>query len=360
MNHHHERTPNMQVGVDGRKLPGATTRDPLANLEYAAELGMEGVFFRTVLDVTPELDRAVLKDLRQKADELGIYLELGLAKVNPYAHAEAPEVRELGGGDYRRGMIMMMEAAAEVGCQDLWVATANYKPRLPGYFVFDRFRTDVTWTEQLAATERFLHSLAPAARDLGCHLNLETHEEITSFELLRLVEAVGPDVLGITFDTGNVIARGEDPIAAARRVAPYTRMTHVRDIALLHTDYGIGRMLAPCGEGVIDWPTLLGVLLAEAPGTHLSIENSRDRTVMPMHVYDETWLAAHPDLTTAELAEVFRLTREYERRAAAGEVPTTDWLLSNPCDEAEQLRFIQQTAGHLRSVIADLTGHQGS
>ncbi len=92
-------------------------------------------------------------------------------------------MRELGGGDYRRGMIMMMEAAAEVGCQDLWVATANYKPRLPGYFVFDRFRTDVTWTEQLAATERFLHSLAPAARDLGCHLNLETHEEITSFEL---------------------------------------------------------------------------------------------------------------------------------------------------------------------------------
>ncbi|GAB7004999.1 sugar phosphate isomerase/epimerase [Nocardioides sp. AN3] len=344
----------MKVGVDGRKLPGAATRGPLENLEAAAKLGMDGVFFRTVLDLTPDLDRGLLRDLRQRADELGLYLEMGLAKVNPYANAEAPEVRELGGGDYRRGMIAMMEVAAEIGCTELWVATANYKPRLPGYFVFDRFRTDVTWPEQLEATERFLHSLAPAARDLGCHLNLETHEEITSFELVRLVEAVGPDTIGITFDTGNVIARAEDPVAAARRVAPYARMSHVRDIALFRTDYGIGRMLAPCGEGVIDWPEVLRILAAHNPDLQLSIENSRDRTVMPMHVEDEVWLAAHPDLTDEELAEVLRLTQEYEDRAARGELPTPEYLLSHPCGEAEQVRFIETTAAHLRAVLADL------
>lgn len=344
----------MKVGVDGRKLPGATTRNPVENVEAAAKLGMDGVFFRTVLDLTPDLDRGILRDVRQKADELGLYLEMGLAKVNPYANAEAPEVRELGGGDYRRGMIAMMEAAVEIGCDELWVATANYKPKLPGYYVFDRFRTDVTWPEQLAATERFLHTLAPVARDLGCHLNLETHEEITSFELVRLVEAVGDDVLGITFDTGNVIARGEDPVAAARRVAPYARMSHVRDIALFYTDYGIGRMLAPCGEGVIDWPEVLRILGEHNPGLQLSIENSRDRTVMPLHVYDETWLASHPDLTTVELAEVFRLTREYEERAAHGELSTAEYLLSHPCDEAEQVRFIEVTAAHLRGILAEL------
>jgi sugar phosphate isomerase/epimerase len=344
----------LKVGVDGRKLPGAIIRNPVDNLEAAAKLGMDGVFFRTVLDLTPTLDRGLLRELRQRADELCLYLEMGLAKVNPYANAEAPEVRELGGGDYRRGMIAMMEAAAEIGCHELWVATANYKPKLPGFFVFDRFRTDVTWTEQLDATERFLHSLAPAVRDLGCHLNLETHEEITSFELVRLVEAVGPDVLGITFDTGNVIARGEDPVAAARRVAPYTRMSHVRDIALFHTEYGIGRMLAPCGEGVIDWPAVLRILAAHNPRLQLSIENSRDRTVMPLHVYDETWLASHPDLTTVELAEVFRLTREYEERSARGELPTAEYLLGHPCDEAEQVRFIEATAAHLRGVLAEL------
>lgn len=344
----------MRIGVDGRKLPGAPNRSPVENLDHAASLGMEGVFFRTLMDLTPTLDAGLLRELRERADELGLYLEMGLAKVNPYANAEAPEVRELGGGDYLRGMTAMMEAAATIDCRELWVATANYKPRLPGFYVFDRFRTDVTWEEQLEATRRFLHRLAPAARDLGCHLNLETHEEVTSFELVRLVEDVGPDVLGITFDTGNVIARAEDPVASARRVAPYVRMSHVRDVALFATDYGIGRMLAPCGEGVIDWPTVLSILLEQAPDLNLSIENSRDRTVMPMHVYDPVWLDGHPDLTTVELAEMFRLTRLYEEGTANGTLPTLEHLTSTPCDEAEQLRFIEVTAACLRKVLAEL------
>lgn len=343
----------MKVGVDGRKLPGAANRSALANLDYAAELGMDGVFFRTVLDVTPSLDAGLLRELREHADELGLYLEIGLAKVNPYANAEAPEVRELGGGDYRRGFIRMMESCAAIDCRELWVGTANYKFTLPGYYVFDRFRTDVSWADQLVAIEKFLHSLAPAVRDLDCHLNIETHEEITSFEVVRLVEAVGPDVLGITFDTANVVARAEDPLAAARRVAPYVRMSHVRDVAIFATEYGIGRMLAPCGEGVMDWPTMLGLLAEHNPGLQLSIENSRDRTVMPMHVYDPTWLAAHPDLSTVELSEIFRLTRDYQDRAAKGELPTAQYLTSTPCDEAEQIRFITQTASYLRRIIAD-------
>jgi sugar phosphate isomerase/epimerase len=348
----------MKVGVDGRKLPGATSRDPAGNLDYAAGLGMSGVFFRTVLDITPDLDPGVLRALREHADELGLYLEMGLAKVNPYANAEAPEVRELGDGDYRLGFIRMMHAAVAIGCTELWVGTANYKPKLPGYFVFDRFRTDVTWADQLAATQKFLSSLAPVVRDLGCHLNIETHEEITSFEVIRLVEAVGPDVLGITFDTANVVARAEDPVAAARRVAPYVRMSHVRDVALIETDYGIGRMLAPCGEGVMDWPSILAELAKHNPDLQLSIENSRDRTVMPMHVHDPTWLAGHPDLTDAEMSEILRLTRYYQRRAEAGEVPSAEFLIGTPCDETEQLRFIDVTARYLRQIIdeADWAG----
>ncbi len=103
----------------------------------------------------------------------------------------------------------------------------------------------------------------------------------------------------------------------------------------------------------MDWPTMLGLLAEHNPGLQLSIENSRDRTVMPMHVYDPTWLAAHPDLSTVELSEIFRLTRDYQDRAAKGELPTAQYLTSTPCDEAEQIRFITQTASYLRRIIAD-------
>ena len=43
---------------------------------------------------------------------------------------------------------------ARIDCRELWVATANYKTAYVGKFAYDRFRTDVTWPEQLAATMR--------------------------------------------------------------------------------------------------------------------------------------------------------------------------------------------------------------
>ena len=99
----------------------------------------------------------------------------------------------------------------------------------------------MTWEEQLQATERFLKKLAPIARDLGIHMNVETHEEITTWEVVRLVEAVGPDVMGVTFDVANVLQRGEDPVAAAHRVGPYVRQTHLKDFALTFVEEGILR-----------------------------------------------------------------------------------------------------------------------
>ena len=264
----------MRIGVDGSKIPHEAEDSAVRILERAHALGMEGVYFRSVMDVSPTLDRGLLAEVRSCADELGLYLQMGLAKVNPYAASEAPQVRRLGDGDYTRGMVRMIEAAHEAaGVTELWVACANYQRGMPGYYVFDRFRTDAPWPDQLVAIEKFLRLLAPVARDHGVHLNIETHEEITSYEVVRLVESVGPDVLGVTFDTANVVVRGEDPVAAARRVAPYTRATHLRDFVLGEQDGVFGRVFAPIGQGSIDWDTVLtsvrktqhAIVVAEAP-----------------------------------------------------------------------------------------------
>ncbi|MCX2750400.1 sugar phosphate isomerase/epimerase [Arthrobacter sp. MI7-26] len=340
----------MKIGVDGRKIPGAADRTPVEILDYAKSLGMDGVYFRTVLDITPTLDRGLLREVREQADALGLYLQMGLAKVNPYAAAEAPEVRVLGDGDYTRGMLKMMEACREGSdCGELWVACGNYKAGLPGYYANDRFRTDAPWPDQLAAIEKFLRQLAPAARDLQCHLNIETHEEITSTEVVRLVEAVGPDVLGITFDTANVLARGEDPVAAARRVAPYVRAAHLRDSMLAITDYGLGRVFSPCGLGVIDWEGVLGALWAKSPNLCASIEPAAPTMKMPIGLLDEAWLAVHPDLEPDEPEELFRLARVYDERSRRGMVPTIEEFQAQPYDGEA---FIRSSAEHLRASLA--------
>jgi hypothetical protein len=128
----------MKIGIDGRKIPEAAKRGPVSSLDHGKSLGMAGLFYRTVLDMSPTLDRGELRAIRSHADELGMYVETGLGKVNPYASPEAPELRMAGNGDIVLGFRRMMEACVEIGCTELWIATANYKPVYRGRYAYDR------------------------------------------------------------------------------------------------------------------------------------------------------------------------------------------------------------------------------
>lgn len=349
----------MRVGVDSTKYPGAGVHDAAWLLDEAAREGLDGVSFRSVRELSPTLDKGELRDVAARARSLGLRIEAGVGKVNPFSTPEAPEIRALGGGDYRRAMERMIEAAAEAGIHELWTALCSYQFDLArfGVFAFDRFRTDVAWGEQLEATTAFLRQLAPALRAHGSHLNVETHEEITTFELLRIVEAVGPDAAGITFDPANVVVRGEEPVAAARRVAPHVRATHIRDVALVATADGLARFLMPVGEGVIDWPALLAALHAAPDGAErmLSIEGVlRGRAEMAIPQRDPRWMAGHPDLVPAELEELMRLERAYAAQVAAGRAPDVA-RLRQPAAAGEPIAFIRGSAAALRRELGALT-----
>jgi len=342
-----------RIGTDSSKFPAPEGAGASWLLEHAAAAGLEGVFFRSALELSPSLDIGELTALRQQADDLDLYIEVGAAKVNPFAAPEAPEIRVLGDGDYLLGIERIIAACAAAGIHEIWSATANYKFDIAGRMACDRFRTDVAWTEQLRATAGVLAQLGPVLREFGSHLNIETHEEITTFELVALVEEAGPDAFGITFDTANVLIRGEDPVEAARRVAPYTRQTHVRDSALFFTDDGLCRVLAPCGQGVIDWPGLIGAL-REAPRKALSIEGIMGRRFqLPIPLYDPLWHAGQPDMTPMEMATLVRGAELYRRQVEAG-VRRSRESLAEPADEAERERFVLESVAHLREVIAEL------
>ncbi|WP_431894399.1 sugar phosphate isomerase/epimerase family protein [Micromonospora haikouensis] len=360
----------MRIGIDGRKIPGSVGRGPVDNVRYAHELGMDGIFFRTVLDMTPTLDAGVLRDVRDCADELGLYLEAGLGKVNPYAMAEAPELRAAGDGDTLHGFTRMIAACARVGITELWAGTANYKP-YGGRYAYDRFRTDVDWSDQLAATAKFLGRLAPIARDHGVHVNLETHEEITSFEVVRLVEAAGPDTFGIVFDTSNLLQRGEHPLRTAQRVAPYVRQTHIKDAALSLTPDGVLYQERTVGLGVVDLRAILPILHAANPDLTITIENAqpwdevavtyptftteqiplRGRTLV--EVFDPAWQAGHPDMSVAELGAYLQLARHSDALIAAGTLPTFDECAPDTFGFDEAVQAARASADVLRTIVAE-------
>jgi sugar phosphate isomerase/epimerase len=346
----------MRIGIDGRKIPRAAELGPVQTFHHAAEIGMDGVFFRTVLDISPELDHGLLKDVRSTADGLGMYFEAGLGKVNPYAMAEHPEIRAAGDGDILLGFRRMMEACAAVDVREVWVSTANYKTQYFGRWAYDRFRTDITWEDQLAATAKFLRLLAPIARDLGMHLNIETHEEITSFEVVRLVEQAGPDVTGVVFDVGNVLQRAEHPTWATRRVAPYVRQTHMKDAYLRRTGDHVVYQSRECGAGVIDFDAVVPLLHAANPELNLTIENNYSLSDQPLiyrntiELFDPEWRAAHPDLTEDELEAYLAMLEAYTTRVEQEGLPDFDTYHNAPFQYEETVRWITDSADHLRAA----------
>ena len=342
----------MKFGVCGRKFPDAARLGPERILERVHELGFDGVFFRTILDLDQHLDADHLRELRRRADDYGLYFEVGLGKVNPFNTPEAPAVRALGAGDYRLGMEMMIRAARAIGCTELWADTANSQDVSWGLHAIDRFRTDVTWVDQLQATERFLGVLAPLLRDLGCRIDLETHEEITTHELVALVEAIGPDVLGVTLDLANVVIRGEDPLAATRRVAQYVHLTHMRDVVLYFAADGIERQIRPCGDGVIDWQGVLRLLAEHNPELHLSVENVSGPNRAHIAIFDPRWRASHPDLSEEEIHTLVRHAHETDARVRRGDIPDPDSYYPGAGLSADdQVEFIRRCHAHLRLAL---------
>ncbi|MBY2999408.1 sugar phosphate isomerase/epimerase family protein [Rhizobium leguminosarum] len=361
----------MKLGIDSIKLPESKKRGPLASLDHVKELGLAGIFFSTALDMSPDLDSGLLRDIRAKADDLGLYLESGIGKINPYCSAEEPALRAAGGGDIIAGFTRMIEASAAIGCQELWVAPGNFKSEYRGRLANDRFRADVTWEEQLIGIEKVLRKLAPVARANGAHMNIETHDEITSFEILRLIEKVGADCVGVVFDTANGLQRGEHPVFAAKRLAPYIRQTHIKDAYVGRAPGGLDFQTRPVGGGIVDFAAILPILSDANAALNLSLEVAQSVADKPrkanprqcIEIDDPVWRAGHPDLTEHELAAYMAMVDAYEKRVASGAV--LDWeayessrygyptyeVQSYGFDEA--IGFIKQSARHIEAICAE-------
>jgi len=161
--------------------------------------------------------------------------------------------------------------------------------------------------------------------------------------------------MGIVFDTSNVLQRAEDPVMAARRIAPYVRQTHIKDLALWFGDDCVYRQGRNCGDGVVDFAAVVPILAAARPQLNLSIENPTSRGPIGLtEVYDPAWLAAHPDLTVSEFAAWTRLVRGFERRVERGQTVAPEVLQEQPFGYEDAVAYIKDAAALLRGLIAEL------
>jgi sugar phosphate isomerase/epimerase len=188
-----------------------------------------------------------------------------------------------------------------------------------------------------------LKRLVPVAQDCGVRIGLETHQDATTFELLRVMESVGSDVVGITLDTGNLTMRLEDPLEATKRVAPHVVATHTKDSILFFGDDGLRWQTRPCGQGAIPLAQMISLL---PDNVMLSIEDHPRIYAIP--IFNREWLSSYVDLTAQDLAALIRMARETEQRIAAGE-------LSDPSQE-ETAPWAEKVGERLDESVRFLKG----
>ena len=89
------------------------------------------------------------------------------------------------------------------------------------------------------------------AAKAGVTLALENHADLDAAGVERLLELVADGRLRVCFDTANALRRGDDVLAAARRLSEAIVVVHVKDCAGTWDDPTAGPVSLPLGEGVI-------------------------------------------------------------------------------------------------------------
>lgn len=225
--------------------------DAFAFVRRAADLGVGGVHismngfrFRCVGGTSAERLRAVGAAVR----DAGMFLETDTSGTDPGHLADILEACRLLGADR--------------------VRTYTRHPGPP--------------ETQAEATIRDLRAAAPVAAEKGIMILLENHEDFTGDELRRILEAVDHASVGALYDFGNAMMVMEEPMEAAKAMAPFVRSVHLKDHVVVASDdpWAKGSPQAPfvyavpIGQGRVDLEGILAYLLDATALERICIENS--------------------------------------------------------------------------------------
>lgn len=104
-----------------------------------------------------------------------------------------------------------------------------------------------------------IREVARYCQQLGLYFNFETGQE-TPITLMRTIEDVGLDNLGINLDPANLLLYGKaNPMDAVDIYRGLVRGVHVKDGLYPTNGRELGRE-TPVGEGLVDFPVLLSKL----------------------------------------------------------------------------------------------------
>lgn len=247
-------------------------------LEKAAELGLDGVQLTDARHLD-SFEYGYVSELRRKAEGLGLYLELGTSGTNP---------------DHLQTMV---RAAHVLGSKV--VRTFVGKPRA----------TSVEGMRGIISeAARQIGEALPLCERYGVSLAIENHQDLTTSEVLGLMETVDSQWVGVCLDTGNALALLDDPMETARALGPLVKTVHLKDYQVCARPSGFVLVGCALGEGVVDVRGIADLVGTEAPEAPLNIEAYIGKHPVP--ALEEGYLRQLPEASAQALGRTLRLVRD--------------------------------------------------
>ncbi len=139
-----------------------------------------------------------------------------------------------------------------------------------------------SWMSDEQCFEIMKYTLTMALRTAGrygVYIGIEPHQSIscTTEGLLRIATLVDSPCLRVNYDLGNAWLGGEDPYEGLRETAHLLVHVHAKDIAPQRSGDERGKVTGTpvgcaCGDGVIDWAKVVGILVEAGFSGVLSVE----------------------------------------------------------------------------------------
>lgn len=216
--------------------------DLFAFLEEAKRLGVDGVQLCENLEYE-DMPRQTWGRLRAFAQDNGMFVELGMRDVTPETLSRHIELAKTVGARFIRAVAGAPSAFPEENQQKL----------------IDRV---------VGAIEGLLPTLEESEIVVG----LENHYDLETDSLVAVAEHFASESVGLVFDTTNALGFVEQPEQTLRKMLPFVRSVHVKDYVVEKVEAGYlvrGRSL---GEGLLDCPKLLDMVLDQRPDASLIVE----------------------------------------------------------------------------------------
>ena len=243
------------------ELP-ANNPEPLSiagMIDRASQLGCE--VFQVCDDPRiEEFDAGALQDLRERAELLGIELELGTRAIGREHLGRYLDIAECLGARTLRSMIQSQEIADG---------------------------------QEAAVAE--LRATLPRLEAAGITLALETYEQLPTAALLEIIAEVDSPLVGVCLDPANCVSALEHPKDVVESCAARTVNLHVKDFAFARQEGWVGFTYsgAPLGEGLLDLDHELAAVYGDQSSGRAPSAGERAPSAIVEH-----WLPWQGDLAT--------------------------------------------------------------